>query len=316
VSPEGHVLHVNTTTDVVTVENESGVGVPLLINGNTQFFFRDPSNPSVDSKPIQQGTIFLANQDLVRGFKVHATVVDPLATTLVAQSIDIETARYDGSISAPNATNFTYTRNFLDTTDDYVYVMNYISSQTANGKDFSGNPITGYKWWNFAYPTLLMDGSDAVSEFVSATNGATVNFGGSVGAVASYGVSYATWNDPANPNGWAAYASILTPALLPLASVTTGLVDGAFTISVAGGSTPVTVDVSTATGSATLVYQVDRTNGIVTVSPIDITTTSGLGDLTSGLGSGAPVRVYGIPQADGTLKAYVITYFTGEMPTN
>jgi Domain of unknown function (DUF4382)/Domain of unknown function (DUF5666) len=315
VSPEGHVLHVNTTSDVITVENESGIGVPLTINADTEFFFRDPATPAVDSKPIYQGTGFLASQDLVRGFKVHATVVDPLATPLVAQSIDIETARYDGAISAPNTTGFTYTRSFVDTTDDYVYTMDYISSQTANGKDFSGNPITGYKWWNFAYPTVLMDGSDAVSDFVSATNGG-VNFGGSVGAVPSYGVSFATWNDPANPNGWSAYASILTPSLLPLASVAAGLANGSFTMSVVGGSTPVTVDVSTTSGSATLVYQIDRTNGVVTVSPVDITTSAGLQDLTDGLAAGAPVRVYGTPQADSTLKAYVIAYFTGEMPAN
>jgi hypothetical protein len=45
----------------------------------------------------------------VRGFKVHASVVDPLATPLVAQSIDVETAEYDGVISAPNMTGCTYT---------------------------------------------------------------------------------------------------------------------------------------------------------------------------------------------------------------
>ncbi len=153
VSPEGHVLHVNTASDMVTVENESGIGVPLLINADTQFFVREPYNPAVDSKPIGTGPSFLSSEDLVRGFKVHATVVDPLATPLVAESIDIETARYDGSISAPSAMNFTYTRNFADASDDYVYTMNYISAATPNGKDFEGNAITGYKWWNFAYPT-------------------------------------------------------------------------------------------------------------------------------------------------------------------
>ena len=38
----------------------------------------------------------------MRGFKVHASVVDPLAATLVAQSIDIETADYSGAISQVN----------------------------------------------------------------------------------------------------------------------------------------------------------------------------------------------------------------------
>jgi hypothetical protein len=314
VSPEGHVLHVNTTSDMVTVENESGIGVPLLVNSDTQFFVREPYDPSVDSKPIGSGPAFLSSEDLVRGFKVHATVVDPLATPLVAQNIEIETARYDGTISSPDTTNFIYTRNFVDTNDDYVYTMNYISSTTPNGKDFSGDALTGYKWWNFAYPTVLMDGSDAVNEFVAATGG-SVDFGGTLGAVPSYGVSFSTWNDPANKSGWAAYASILLPALLPLGNVATGLADGAFTMTAAGGTMPVTVDVSTASGSATLVYQIDRTNGVVTVSPIDITTSTGLADLTTGLATGAPVKVYGIPQANSTLKAYVIAYFTGTMPT-
>jgi hypothetical protein len=160
-----------------------------------------------------------------------------------------------------------------------------------------------------------MDGSDAVNEFVAATGGG-VNFGGNVGAVPSYGMSFSTWKDPANSGGWAAYASILLPSVLPLGNVETGLVGNSFTMTATGGTMPVTVDVSTTMGSATLVYQVDRTNGVVTVSPVDITTSTGLGDLTAGLGTGAPVKVYGIPQANSTLKAYVIAYFTGTMPSN
>jgi hypothetical protein len=315
VSPEGHVLHVNTASDMVTVENESGIGVPLLVNADTQFFVREPNNAAVDSNPIGTGPAFLSSEDLVRGFKVHATVVDPLATPLVAQNIEIETARYDGAVSSPDTTNFIYTRNFVDTSDDYVYTMNYIASTTPNGKDASGAAVTGYKWWNFAYPTVLMDGTDAVNEFVAATGG-SVNFGGSVGAVPSYGVSFATWNDPANPGGWSAYASILLPSRLPLGDVVTGLAGNSFTITAAGGAMPVTVDVSTTQGSATLVYQIDRTDGVVTLSPIDITTSSGLAALTAGLAVGAPVKVYGTPQADSTLKAYAIAYFTGTMPSN
>ena len=313
VSPEGHVMHVDTTNDVVTILNESGMGVPLTINADTQFFFREPQNPAVDSSPIATGTAFLSNLNLVRGFKVHASVVDPLATPLVAQSIDIETAAYSGAISAPNSANFTYTHDFRSAGDDYVYKIDYISNSTANGSDDGGNSITGYKWWNFAYPTLLTSGTNAVADFVAATD-ASVNFGGTVGAVPSYGVSYALWNDPANPNGWAAAASILLPSKLPLGTVTTGLVGNAFTMNVTGGSMPGTVEVSTASGAATLVYQVDRTNGVVSVSPIDITTSAGLTALTNGLAAGAPVGVYGLPQSNSSIKAYVLAYFTGEMP--
>ena len=312
-SPEGHVLHVNTNTDVMTVQNESGMGVDLVVDANTQFFFREPQNGQADSTPIGTGTAFLTSNDLVRGFKVHASVVDPLATPLVAQSVDIEVAKYDGKISAPNMTGFTYTRVFATAKDDYTITLNYIDGATANGTDPMGNAISGYQWWNFAYPTVVTSGTNAVSEFIAATND-SVNFGGTVGAAPSRGVSFSIWNDPANANGWSAAATILTPSTLPLGLVASGLASNAFTMTIPGGANAATVDVSATSGSATLVYQVDLTNGVLTVSPIDITTTSGLATLTSNLTAGEPVKVYGIPQPDGTLKAYVMAYYTGSMP--
>jgi Domain of unknown function (DUF4382) len=312
-SPEGHVLHVDTNNNVVAVASESGAAVDLVIDANTQFFFRQPQNAIADATPIATGTAFLANHDLVRGFKIHASVVDVLATPLVAQSIDIEVAKYDGQISSPGTMGFTYTRAFRTASDDYSYTLDYIDSSTANGTDSSGNAITGYEWWNFAYPTVLNSGVDAIGNFIAATNG-SVNFGGLVGAVPSRGASFAVWNDPANPNGWAAAATVLTPSTLPLGFVATGLVNNAFTMTALGGANAATVDVNSTTGSATLVYQVDLSNGVLTVSPIDITSAAGLMSLTNGLSAGAPVKVYGVPQADGSLKAYVLTYFTGDMP--
>jgi hypothetical protein len=313
-SPEGHVLHVNTGTNVVTVAGESGRGVDLVVDANTQFFFRQPDNGLADAMPIATGTAFLADHDLVRGFKVHASVVDPLATPLVAQSIDIEVAKYDGKISAPDMSGFTFTRTFRTATDDYSVNLKYIDAATPNGDDPMGNAITGYQWWNFAFPTVVTSGANAVSQFIAATND-SVNFGGTVGAVPSRGVSFSKWNDPANPNGWSASAAILTPSTLPLGFVATGLVGNAFTMSVPGGTNAPAVDVSSTTGSATLVYQVDMTGGILSISPIDVTTASGLASLTSGLTAGAPVAIYGVPLADGSLKAYVLAYYTGDLPT-
>jgi len=314
-SPEGHVLHVNTATDVMTVLNESGVGVPLTVNANTQFFFRTPQSAVADATPIATGTGFLTSNNLVRGFKVHASVVDPLATPLVAQTVDIETADYSGTISAANSTGFTDTRAFHTASDDYTVSLDYIDSATANGKDSSGNAITGFKYWNFAYPTLVTTGSNATADFVAATNGG-VNFGGTVGAISAWGFSAAIWADPANSTGWSVPWTILEPTPMPLGTVATAYANNAFTMNVAGGATPATVDVSTTSGSATLVYQVDRSNNIVTISPIDITTTGGLTSMTNGLAAGAVVKVYGVPQANGTLQAYVVTYYTGTMPSN
>jgi hypothetical protein len=310
-------MHVNTATNVITVLNEAGAPVPLTVDANTQFFFRTPQNAAADSTPIGTGPAFLANHAIVRGFKVHASVVYPLAAALVAQSIDIETAAYQGRISAANATGFTYTRNFLTAGDDYTYSIDYISSSTPNGSDANGNPITGFKWWNFGYPTLITSDEGSVGSasaaFVNATNGG-VDFGGTIGSVQAWGVSSAIWNDPASPSNWSARWTVLVPTPVPLGTVASAFASNQFTMSLLGGTMPVTVEVSTAPGSASLAYQVDRNAGTVTVSREDLTSSAGLNALTEGLVKGALVKVYGVPQADGTLKAYVLIYFTGMMP--
>jgi hypothetical protein len=311
VSPEGHVLNVNATTDIITVEDEDGIGVPVQVNANTQFFFRAPQNPAEDAKPIATGTAFLTNQDLVRGFKVHLSVVDPLGNPLVAQTVDIETAAYAGTISNASATGFTYTRDFVRTIDDYSVTLDYVPSAAA-GVDPSGDAISGFEWWNFTFPTLATTGSNAVPSFVAATNGA-VNFGGTVGAVSAWGLTDAAWNT--SSGGWLAPFAVLEPTPLPLGAVVQGLSNDAFTMSVSGGANPATVTVSTESGAATLVYQVDRSNGVVTISPIDIATGSGLMTLTNALTAGTPVLVSGVPQADGTLKTYVLIYYTGMLPS-
>ena len=313
-SPEGHVLHVDTNTDVIVVQNELGIGVPLQVDDNTLFFFRTPWNAVADSTPIGQGKSFLTNKDLVRGFKIHASCVDPLAAPLVAQAIDIEIARYDGGISAVNANNFTYTRKFNTSGDDYTFVLPYISSSTPNGTDpITGAAITGFKWWNFTFPTLVDSGTNAIPDFEAATNG-TVNFGGTAGAYPTWGVTFAKWNDPIQANAWAAPWTVLIPTTVPLGTAANSYSNGVFTMSETGGTTAVPVDLSTTSGSATLVYQVDRTNGIVTVSAVDITTSAGQTTITNNLVAGTPIKVFGIPQANATIKAYVVIYFTGTMP--
>jgi Domain of unknown function (DUF4382) len=312
ISPEGHVLQVNTTNTsapVITVENEVGHGVNLTVDANTEFFYRTPWNAVTDATPIGTGPSFVTATNLVRGFKVHASVVDPLASPLVAQTVDIEIARYDGKISVSNSNNFTYTRKFATATDDYTFALPYISGTTPNGKDSNGNPILGFKWWNFTYPTLVNSGPTAVSSFVTATSGA-VNFGNSI-TLSAWGESFATWGDTNAPNGWAAPWTVLVPTPIPLGTAATGYSSGSFTMMVPTGTMAPTVDLSTTPGSGTLVYQVDRTGLIVTVSAVDITTMSGQNTITQNLTPSTPVKVYGVPQADGSIKAYVVVYFTG-----
>ena len=317
-SPEGHVRHVLSSS--LIVDNEDGLPITVEVNGNTQFFFRTPANPGSDANPICTGTSCLS--DLVRGFKVHITCVDPLQVPLVADTVDIEIARFDGLISSPNMTSFVYTRNFMDSNDDYTKTMFYISNSTLNGHDpVNGQQIKGFKWWNFAFPTIVdsnLTSSNPIGDFVSAVGGAA-NFGNGI-TMPVVGASYAIWADPANSTGWAVPWTILAPAPLPLANVATGWTQNgtsdSFTITVPGGTNQVTVDASAVQGSATLVYQVDRTNGIITISPVDLTTPAGQNTVQSNLNLGTPVKVFGVPQINGSIKAYVFFYFTGTAPAS
>ena len=320
VSPEGHVLHVNTTSDIIDVENEVGQPVHLTVDNSTVFY-----SGATQISTTNEGIAFLTN--LERGFKVHAAVVDPLASPLVAQSIDIETARYDGVISIPAAstTAFKYTSKFATANDNYVVTLPYISPLTSNGKDpISGNPITGFKWWNFTFPTVVdsdaAGGTDAaaIADFINATDGTTVNFGGTAPPITASGESYAIWGDPSALTGWSVPWTVLDPTQIQLGTAKTGYVPGSpgtFTMVVPLGPTPVTIDLSTVSGSGTLVYNVARTGSVVTIIPEDITTSDGQSAVHDSLLANTPVDVYGIPQANSMIKAYVVLYYTGVTPT-
>jgi hypothetical protein len=321
-SPEGHVLNVSTASDTLTVTNEDGVPVTVTVGAATQFFFRTPQHAQSDATAIGQGTAFLAN--LVRGFKVHVGCMDPLQVPMVASSIDIETAAFGGMISNASATGFTYTSAFRATADDYTLTLPYIAALADNGFDDSGAQITGFKWWDFTFPTTVDFGANAVSDFVAATNGA-VSLGGSIGNVVAWGVSGTRWGDGISgdgTSGWYLNDAVIEPAPLPLGTVTSALTGTSFAMTVLGGTQPATVNLDTDTGSATLVYAVDRSGGTVTVTPLDIADASGLSALQAALGVGAVVKVWSVPQAavppssSGSLKAYVLIYYTGTMPAS
>jgi hypothetical protein len=313
VSPEGHVVHVdNLAGSGFVVDNADGRPIRLAVDANTQFFFRAPGS-AADVTPIGTGPGFLTSHSFVRGFKVHATAVDVTTVPMVAAAVDIESAPYEGRITAATAGSFTLTDVFATPADDYSVALAEIGAATPNGADpLTGNPISGFKYWDFAYPTLVTSGANAGAGFAAATGG-SISFGGTAGAYYPRALSYTTWGDPANPSGWSARDAILVPTLLPRTTVASGVGAGgnAFSVVAAGGTTPVTVDFGTTTGSATLAYQVDRSGGIVTITPQDLTSAAGLAALTAGLQAGAKVQVSGVPQADGTVRAYVIDYFTG-----
>ncbi len=310
VSPEGHVLHVDNATGAgFSVDSADGASTPINVNASTQFYFRNPG-AAADVAAIGVGPGFLKSFNLVRGFKVHVTPVDVSATPVTAAAVDIEAAPYEGRITAATGTGFSLSRVFKTLGDGYTVPFSYIAPSTTNGRDpASGAAITGFKYWDFAYPGLVTSGASAISSFVAATAGG-ISFGGTAASVRARALTYATWGDP-SATGWSAPFADLIPAVMPRTTVATGVTGNSFSVNAAGGANAVTVNFSTTAGSATLVYQVDRTHDVVTITPQDITTAAGLAALTSGLALNAKVVVSAVPQADGTLKAYVINYFTG-----
>jgi hypothetical protein len=310
INPEGHVLHV--TGNSITVESETpGSPVTMTVNGSTQFFF--------GGTQIGTGTGFLAN--LARGFKVN--IGADLTTPTLADFVDIQIAKYDGAIQlGATTTSFTYKRVFNNATDGYTQPLGYISNSTPNGLDGSGAAVSGFEWWYFAHPTGTMDSlnnspdNNPILDFVNAVGG-TVNYGGALSTQRVAGASYVNWDT--TTSAWLARWTVLSPTPAPLSKVTTaaspatnGATFGMTPIAV--GSNPVTVDLSSQSQNATLVYQVDRTGGVITVTAQDITQQSVLNTVVGNLGNGTSVKVFGVPQL-GIVQAYVLFYFTGTAPT-
>ena len=91
-SPEGHVLHANTTNQTITVSNESGVRAADAVDANTQFYLRQPWSAVADATPIGTGTAFLDRTTWCAASRFTPAWSIRWPTPLVAQSIDIETA--------------------------------------------------------------------------------------------------------------------------------------------------------------------------------------------------------------------------------
>jgi hypothetical protein len=333
-NPEGHVLHVNTTSNVMHVATEDGSAIALKIGPNTSFYYKSSNTV------IGTGTTFFDGKtpgglpNLARGFKVNATI-DPLSKTTppVALSVTIDVARYNGVISNSTTTDFDYTRTFANAdgrcgnncNDNYTGSIVYATGPTV---DQEGNPDTnGFYYWDLGFPTLEDTASTAVADFVSATGG-SVNFGGTVGALKPTGLSNSTWGDPAVSDSWAASWALLTPVEAPLGTVTTAFASsstgGTFTYTVpvptsapsgTAAAKAVTVDLTSTSGSATLVYQVDKKNGIVTITPQDISNAGTLTTVGNALTATVPVKVFGVPQSNGSIAAYELFYYTNTAST-
>ena len=87
-SPEGHVLHVDTANDVVTVASESGGGVDLIVDANTQFFFRQPQ----DAAGNPANTIVRSTSLVLKGNELAVRNQLPIAYLLRTKTSTMRTA--------------------------------------------------------------------------------------------------------------------------------------------------------------------------------------------------------------------------------
>jgi hypothetical protein len=268
--PEGHVVSVNTSTNILKVLNDDGVPVPISVDSGTQFFFHG------GTASIGAGNAFLSN--LGRDFKVDVTVADPLVSPMVATAVDIERGVFEGNITSANASSFHYQKWFWD---------GYTEDHTV-GYDASFN------WWNFTFPTLASTDKNAFLAKADQTS--------PLKARAASGLNWAN-------GGWAAKGTVFLPCQLSSATqavsspYASGSMVVAFTPDGTVSASTVTVNLNTMVGSQPLVTEFTRGASDITETILDVS------NWGAKLSSGAVVRVYGIPKGDGTLDAYYVCIF-------
>lgn len=326
VGPEGHVLHVEANQNVLFVTSDGWTPEKILVDPTvTTFSFHGTTISDPTSNTL--GTTPLAALNIRRGFKVTATGG---SASTPATTLDIETADFNGPITPAPAVSppasVTYSDVFNTVADDFGVTLPFVS--TAYAQNLAGQSVKGFQFWDFAYPSVLSPGSSnsitPVAAFQTATSG-TLTIGNAT--LFATGRTHAIWGDPSlntPSSGWYAPWAILEPTQLPRAVVTTAGLGTAInavsplSVTFAGASAPTTINVSASSGSATLVYVINRTNNQVTVKPLDITQTNDLATLNSDLSQGTTVRIFGVPQATTpvSINAYVLAVFTGDSPSS
>jgi hypothetical protein len=267
-SPEGHVISVNTGTDRMVVDNADGNPRTISVNAGTVFTFQN-------TVAIGTGTAYLA--DVKRGFKVSVGVTDPLATPLVATSVNIERAVDSGyiDVAGTTATTLVYGQTALANLRSYPYA-------------------SPFSWWYYEQPTVTNASPSAFAGVLTAVNGVQIA-----------GISDLAWNAPA----WDAATAILTPVVLPAAKITqnyasgTGTMQITYTDPVTGPNTTQTILLTAAAGGGqTLVMKVPHAISAAAITPLD-PVANWPADLTT---ASTSVWVSVVPTATGDLAAYSV----------
>jgi len=285
---EGHIVKWQGQTarpwDHFYLLNDQGKNVQYFVDEATQFFLNGSRTP------IGIGKACLSW--LYPDFKVQVTLVDPTAVQPVAKEINIQHALVDGTLTAITASGFAYLNHKYDV-------------------GASPNPVllpydTSFTWATFNTPAAI---SSDVPTFLTHATATGTN-------PQAAGFSELGWDSGSAK--WVATDTVFIPSQLSAKSqlVATGYAGDSMTISYDSTNwdqttVPTSLRVKLSSGAGTQVTRFTRRapgsnpNGDpeLTVSTIDSA------DWSTELAAGAKVRVYGLPNADGSLNAYFVNTF-------
>ncbi|BDU71172.1 DUF4382 domain-containing protein [Mesoterricola silvestris] len=275
--PEGHITFVDRANNLIRVLDSAGNPRTFLVNAATRWYFKGDVSTDLSGG---DGSAFLSQVE--RYFKVHLTVADPTASPMTATSVDIQRGVFEGSVGPATASGFTYTRTFGDLATA-THALGY-------GASFSS--------WDFTFPGLATTGTAGF--LAEANSGIVLDTSGT--PFKPYGISTLDWS-----SGWNAANAVFMPiGISPFAQTVTGaFAAGSLQITARGASAvPVTVTLDATAQEQPLVTTFTRQAGAaVTVATVDSS------QWASVLTAGAKVRVFGVPDGTGKLKAYYVNIY-------
>jgi len=281
-TPEGHIYKIDRAKNILYVLNSKGTPNPYTVDASTKFYFKgDVTTDLAGGK----GAAFLAQME--RYFKVHLTVVDPTATPVVAATVDIQRAEFEGNITQSPAA----------TTSGFTYYKVFADGSTST-HTLSFDPT--FSFWNFTFPATA---STSLAGFLSEADSSIV-LNVNAAQFMPYGSSSMNWSTATS--GWEAINTIFMPIQISTAAqtITTAFAGTSLTVTPKdAGALPVTVDLDPAAQQQPLVTEYTKSGATVTVTTL--TTAQWAGALTAG----TKVRVYGVPDGNGNLKAYYVNIY-------
>ncbi len=288
---QGRVVRVNPALGLAAFDGDGFTGFVCGASGFTT------ENTLFTAPALEAGPGLLAAGNLGMGFTAVPMFHFPATrgpVTLLA--VDIVSPDFRGSVTAVDGNQVSL--SFPSGTDAGALdtVLPFVGTSTPNGNDASGAPLLGFTWWEAGSPEKIHSG---VSSFTAAA-GAKVDFGGTVGALPATAAVHAAWGNGANPSGWSAQWAVLETLDLPAGTVAEPFAASGFGLSLPGGTATVTVDMDASTPCYRLsLPAADWYAG----SPYPALTPA---DPSTALTQGAAIQVFGIPQANGHLKARAV----------